>query len=305
MEEQILNPPKQRGNPNFGKKPEKKTYDPYEGNYDPKKTYQFILINTNTNAKPRDWETGELVDNPYPPTYIWTNEGQAINPQSGVVENWRYVSGYNSIWVKDQVNPVPGKRQLENPKNFIEFNKGSIFVPGINSALMDCLMIQDEFEGVRNPVNIRTPIYKLVDVIKDRKVAMEDADMAFEAEKAAREATFEEIIPVALALGINVDEPEQDFERIRHEFIMRAKSTPAIFSKQFVNPKVKYKYKIIQALRANIISDSLIPGKMVLTDTKKVYFDVKEGDVAEQFATMILMRNDDAVKLYQQIENLV
>lgn len=288
---------KPSGNPNFKKK--------YESKYNPQKRYQFQLCQIIETAKGRDWETGEMIDNPYPPVYIWMNDGQAIHPESGNIENWRYVFGFNSIWTKDQQNPAPTKSQLENPKNFIEFKNGSLFVSGTNSALIDSMMVQDAFEGVKNPINQVTPIYRLVDLEKNRKATRTNADIAFEAEKAAREATFEEMLPVAMHFGIDVDNPEQDMDRIRDEFIFRAKSDPEAFSKQFVNPKVKYKFVIVKALRKNLISTSIVPGKMVLTDTQKVYFDLKEGDAAEQFASLVLQRNDDAVKLYDQIQNLI
>lgn len=289
---------KPMGNPNFGKKK-------VESKYDTKKRYQFQLCDIIETAKPRDNETGELIDNPYPPVYLWMNDGQAINPDTQNIENWRYIFGFNSIWTKNQQNPAPTKSQLENPKNFIEFKNGSLFVMGSNSALIDALMCQDQFEGVKIPINPVTPVYRLVDLEKNRKQTRTLSDVAYEAEKAAREATFEEMIPVALHFGIDVDNPERDADRIRDEFIFRAKQDPEVFSRQFVNPRVKYKYNIIKALRANIISATELPGKMIMVDTKKVYFDVKEGDAADQFAGLVLQRQDEAVKLYQQIENLI
>lgn len=297
VDEEVLVPTKKPGNPNFGKQ---KTGSP-QTKYDPKKRYQFQLAQIVEKAKPRDRETGEMVDNPYPPIFISTNEGEAIHPKTGLIETWRYLFGYSSIWVKDQVNPKPGKRQLENPKNFIEFKNGSMFVMGTNTALMDAMMIQDQYEGVVNPINQVPPVYKLVDLAKDRKVMMDKADLAYEAEKTAREASFEEMLPVAQHFGIDVDHPEEDKERIRSEFIFKAKQDPIAFSKQFVNPKVKFKYNIVQGLRANIISSNIVPGKMVLVDTQRVYFDVKEGDSAEQFASLLIQNNQDAVKLYEQM----
>lgn len=295
--EETVEAPKPKGNPNFGKKlPVTK--------YDPKKRYQFQLCQIIETAKPRDWETGEMIDNPYPPVFLWMNDGQAINPDTGNIENWRYVFGFNSIWTKDQQNPAPTKAQLENPKNFIEFKNGSLFVQGTNTALIDAMMVQDGFEGVKNPINVVTPVYRLVDLEKNRKVTRTLADIAYEAEKAAREATFEEMIPVAMHFGIDVDNPERDVDRIRDEFIFRAKADPEAFSRQLVNPKIKYKYKIIKALRSNVISSTMVPGKMVLVDSGRVYFDVKEGDAAEQFASLVFQRQDEAVKLYEQVQNL-
>lgn len=273
--------------------------------YDQKKRYHFQLMKEYTNAKGRDYETGEVLDNPFPPIYFIEPSGTAINPDSGEIEHWRYLSGYGSIWIKDQMKPEPTEAQLTNPKNFIEFRNGSLFVSGMNTALLDAIMIQDIYEEVKNPLNGLPPIYRLVNPEKEMRQTMNTSDMRFAASKAAREAPVDVMLAVAMHFGINVDKPEEDLGRIRDEFILRAESDPDNFNKQFTNPKNAFKYKITLALRDNLISTNVIPGKMVLTSTQRAYFDVKEGDSAEQFAQLVFNRVDNAVSLYQQICNLL
>lgn len=273
--------------------------------YDQKKRYHFQLMKEYTNAKGRDYETGEVLDNPFPPIYFIEPSGIQINPDSGEIEHWRYLSGYGSIWIKDQMKPEPTESQLTNPKNFIEFRNGSLFVSGMNTALLDAIMIQDIYEEVKNPLNVLPPVYRLVNPEKEMRQTMGTSDMRFEASKAAREAPVDVMLAVAMHFGINVDKPEEDLGRIRNEFILRAESDPDNFNKQFTNPKNAFKYKITLALRDNLISTNVIPGKMVLTSTQRVYFDVKEGDYAEQFAQLVFNRVDNAVSLYQQICNLL
>jgi len=274
--------------------------------WDIAKRYQFKLSQVYDAAKPRDADTNEILDNPYPPTYLWVNSGVAINPETNEVENWRYVYGYSSIWVKDQQKPEPSKQQLENPKNDIVFKNGSLFVNGNNKALLEALTVQDAFEGVENPINNMPFIYGLVDENKNRERVRSEADMAYLAEKSAREATLEQMVPVAMHFGIDVTDPDENEDRIRTEFILKAKAMPREFSNQFTNPKNEYKYNIVQALQLGIISADKIPGKMVLNDTGAVYFDVKIGDdVADQFASLMMIRNDKAIKLYSQIENIL
>lgn len=300
MAETTEAPAKPRGNPNFGKKPAQ------TGKYDPKRRYHFQLTETQEQGKPRDKETGEMLDNPYPPIYLGLNSGVGVHPTTNEIENWRYVFGYSSIWVKDQEKPSPSAAQLANPKNYIEFRNGSLFVSGSNSALLDALFIQDICEGNKNQVVDGTPAkFRVVDPDKARKLIRTQADVAFEAEKAAREATFEEMLPCAMVFGIDIDGPEENEERIRTEFIMKAKQSPDAFTKQFTNPKNKFKYNVTMALNTGLISASIIQGKMVLVDTQKPYFDVKEGDLAEQFAKLLMERNDKANELYEQIKLLL
>jgi len=308
-----------RGNPNFGQKKAEtnsqaleQAFQPkpvnkpknYTGKYDPKKRYQFKLVETHEKAKPRDKDTNEILDNPYPPIYMITNNGVGRNPKTGEVENWRYIFGFNSIWVSDQTKPEPSKAQLENPKNFIEFRNGSLFVSGVNSALLDALMIQEIYDKCESPLEEKKKVYTLINEDDQRRVIRENADMAYLAEKAAREATLAEMIPIASAFGIDVDDPEENEDRIRTEFIFKAKTMPEQFSKQFVNPKNKYVYNFTQALREGIISSDMIPGKVVLVGTGKVYCEIKEGDVAEQLAQMLILRNSEVISLYSALENI-
>lgn len=289
---------KKPGNPNFGNRK-------VQTKYDQRKRYHFQLTKTHESAKPRDYETGEILNNPFPPIYFIEPSGTGINPDGGEIEHWRYIAGYPSIWVKDQMKPEPSESQLSNPKNFITFQNGSLFVNGMNTALLDAIFIQDEFEEVKNPINIVPPKFRLVNPEKEMKLTMGISDTRFQASRAAREATVEEMLPVAMYFGINVDKPEEDLGRIRDEFILRAESDPTNFNTQYTNPKNKFKYKITMALRDNLISGNIYPGKMALVSTQKAFFDVKEGDIAEQFAQMVYNRNDEAVKLYGQIENLL
>lgn len=280
---------------------------PPTSKYDPKKRYHFQLINRDyESVKPRDKDTNEVMDNPFPPIWWFDPEGTAINPDGGEIEHYRHISGYSSIWVKDQMKPEPTQAQLSNPKNVPEFRNGSLFVMGVHTALLDVLTIRDEYDEVKDPLNIIPPKYRLVNPEKERQITRNLSDMRYEASKEAREATTEEMLPVAMYFGIDVDYPERDLDRIRDQFIARAESDPEAFHKQFIDPKTLYKYKITLALRANIINTTSIPGKMVLTATHRAFFDVKEdGDAAEQFAQMVYKRNDDAVKLYNQLENLL
>ncbi len=290
--------PKKPGNPNFGKKVT-------SNKYDTKKRYHFQLMKVHDSVKPRDADTGEIMDNPFPPLYFIEPACMGVNPETNEIEHARYIFGYSSIWLKDQDKPEPSASQLVNPKNYIEFKNGSLFVSGMNSALLDFLHIQDEFEEVKNPINPKPPTYRLVNPEKEIKLVRNTSDMRFEASKAAREATVEEMLPVAMHYGIDVDDHEANIERIRTEFIFRAEGDPEGFNRQFTNPKVKYKFVITNALRKNIISATQVPNKMILVDTGKVYFDVKEGDAAEQFAVLVIARNNAAVDLYSHIENLV
>ena len=66
-----------------------------------------------------------------------------------------------------------------------------------------------------------------------------------------REKGSDEILSVALALGINI---EQKMIEVRRELLREAKASPASFIKMFDDPRVKTRSAIIQANDFQIIS---------------------------------------------------
>lgn len=278
-----------KGNPNFGKK------SPVE---EPK-YYTFQLVQAIETAKPRDAKTGEVGQHPYPPIYLAPNEGRAFNPKTGEIEHWRFLSDYGSIWVKDQDKPKPSIGQLASEKNIIQFNEGFLRVSSKEKAKLDALKVQDAFEGNDSPIQEgAVRVWRLVDADKELSTVRSKADEAYEAEKSAREATLEEMLPVAMIFGIDITNAEDKVEKIRTQFILKAKANPAAFNREFVNPRNKAKFLVTSAIQKGTISYSLIPGQLVYVDTNEIILPVNsEGDVPDQVASLALAGDAKAQKL--------
>lgn len=267
------------------------------------KTLRYQLVETQEKAKGRDKDTGEMLENPYPPYYIAPNAGVARDPKSGLHRSWRYIFGYNTIWVDEQV-PEPTQAQLFNGKNDLIFLQGFLNVSSQDKAKVMALEVQDGFEGNDNPVDDIPKAFRLLDAGKARESLRNSADEKYEAGKAVREMSLEEMLPVASFFGINVD--DEDEYRIRTEFILKAESMPSAVLRQIVNPKNKIQFVATKALQKNIISTNIIPNNVVLVETGKPLFEVKgDGDVAEQIATMVMQNSEPATRLYNQLQKLV
>ena len=266
----------------------------------PPKAYSFQLVEVQANAKPVDKDTGEMVENPYPPYFIAPNSGVARDPKTGKQRMWRYVFGLNSIWVDEQSEP--SKTQLSSGKNDLVFLKGYLTVQAGDTAKYDALTVQDGFEGNKNPLENTPKLFRLIDASKDRAELRNKADEAYEAEKVAREADIEEMLPVADIFDIDVEDGDE--YRIRTEFILVAKTNPSAFLRQFVNPKNKIQYVVKKALEKNLIK---VEGNQVIfVETQKALFDVKgDADLAEQVSTLVLQNHEGATKLHSQLQRLV
>lgn len=261
------------------------------------KDARFKLINQYDLIKPKDADTGQIVDNPYPPIYIATNEGVAKDAK-GEYRQWRYLFGYKTIWVDEQTKPVPTKNQINSEKNDIIFKGGFLRVKKDDTAKIQALMLNDAFEGNEDPVNDIPKVYELIDDTAAARKLRSLADVAFEAESEARSCSVEEMLPIAQLYGIDTT---QDEDMIRTAFIFQAKQNPAKFLENVANPKFKVKYTVTEALKAGLIS--VTDNKIVYMESGKPLFEVNgNGDVAEQIAIMVVKNDDVAVKLVEQLE---
>lgn len=307
-------PIKRRGNPNFGRKAEIDT--PEQAHVDDlKKQYVFQLIKTHEKAKPKD-EFGQLIGSPFQPFYGIVNSGMAWDPdyipareekkpkaeqKKGGVRAWRYVYNHPSIWVDDQVDPTPTKEDLSDAQNDLVFRNGVLRVFGHETNKLLALKLNNAFDGCERPLKSVPKEYVLLDQEKIDKEVLQALDDSFEAEKAAREATVEEMYACAYYFGINL---QQSDDAIRKAFISVARSKPKVFNREFVNPKNKYKYTILEGLADNIISASQVPGKVIFVETGAPIFDLKTQDPAEEIATLAVAGVTAAVNLVSKIRKI-
>jgi hypothetical protein len=304
---------KRRGNPNFGqKKTEEQVVQEIEqSEFD--KQYIFQLIKTHEKSKPRD-EDGQVLGSAYQPFYAVINQGVAWDPEylspselkkpkhlqkAGGRRRWRYVATQPSIWVDEQVDPEPTKEELADEKNYLELRQGIIRVFGHETTKLQALKINDAFKDCLRPLKVVEKEYVLLDQDKIDKEVLQLLDDSFEAEKFAREATLEEMYAVSYFFGIDMSKSD---DAIRKAFIGIARSKPAVFKREFVNPKNKYKYLMLEAFADNLISTTLVPGKVCFVETGAPLFDINTPDAAEEIASLIVANSSKAVNLYNQLK---
>lgn len=286
-----------RGNPGFGKKqaPEDKSLK--------KGVFEFVMTQDFLAQKPRDKDTGEVVDNPYPHTYVAPNSGVAWNDQRKEQESWRFLHGYNSIWEKDQLSPAPSKERLMNVdgKNDIIFHQGHLKVQANEEAKFQALMVQDICEDNENKINEIPTKYRLIDESKAMLKVREDADNAYLAEKTAREASVDEMLPIAVVFGIDI-EHFNDHD-VRTQFIMKAKEHPATFISTFNDPRNKIKFLVTKALGKGVLM--VEEGKLKYAETGVAVLSVDaQADIASQVSSMAMSGDGNAKKLYESLKAL-
>jgi hypothetical protein len=299
-----LEAPKRRGNPNFGKKTAPVVNDPHTDKLN--KQYVFQLLHTHENQKPRDGKTGELVNSPYQPFYAEVNSGMAWDPdftpkgasKAGAQRRWRFLHNYPTIWVDEQIDPEPTKEDLAAPENDLTFRYGVLRVFGHQEMKLKAMQLNNAFAGCVRPLKNIPARFELLDQDKIDKEVLAILDDAFEAEKNAREATLPEMYSLAYYYGIDLEKSD---DAIRKEFITKARQNPAVFNREFVNPKNKYKYVFACALADNIISGTMIPGVVVIVDSMAKVFDLKSDDIINELSVNCMADDKRAKDLYNQL----
>lgn len=151
----------------------------------------------------------------------------------------RYCPGENSIYVDEQ-SPIAKRSQ-------IVFREGMLAVRRENPSLIKYLNA--------HPANIANggSVFYLKDEAKTAVQEVENEFAVHEAVGLVRDKTIDELLPVAMYLGLNTNDETMTIKR---ELLKTAKSNPTGFIKMFDNPTVKTRSAIMQAVEFQILNNS-------------------------------------------------
>ena len=288
---------KKKGNPNFGAK-KLKDEDFNELN-EVDKLYHFVLTQSWEQYKPVDMEGGRMNSAPYPPVYQIPSEGITIDDETGKNRRWRCLRGVDTIWVDEQGDVEPNG--FEDYEEII-FKHGQLKVRGYEKNIISTLKNFDGFVGKKHKKANSTPLYRLIDLESDLNKSIDDLDLEYDALKIAKECSDDEMMPFAYVLGIDLN---NSVKAIRRDFIMKAKGNPKFFVKYFVDPKNEISYVFAKGFSENIISTSVIEGKLVWAESQKVIMDAPKGsDTVQSLASLVMKNDETSVKVFEQLKKM-
>jgi hypothetical protein len=168
---------------------------------------------------------------------ISQNDVFVFDKETGQNRAIRYCPGERSVFADEQSpNAV---------RSDVVFREGTLLVDANKPNLAKFL---DMHPG--NKAN-GGGIFKLLELGKKVEVELDSEFLVHDAITLVREKGIDELIPVAMSLGINTD---QGVKEIKHELLREAKARPRVFIDMFDNPVVKTRSMIIQAMDFQIIS---------------------------------------------------
>lgn len=175
---------------------------------------------------------------------VFSEETQALR-------RLRYCPDDPSVWADEQYNGSRAKPVIFRMKN--------LFVQKHQTNLLEYLERHPD-----NKKNGGSLFYKIETKVNKEK-EMEDAFTSHDAVSLVRDTDIEELLPVALYHGVNVDRSVSD---IRYDLLQLAKSKPVEFMSSFDSPVVKARAAVHQAGQYGIIS--LKPNGAYWGDTNRM-----------------------------------
>lgn len=159
-----------------------------------------------------------------------------FDKEKDAIRQMRYCPNENSIWVDEQ---------SENAKKeAVIFRNGKLMVPKEKPNLRKFLE--------NHPQNIANggTTFKIVNETKKAEDELAKEFSQVEAIAAVRDKDIQELLPVAIYYGLNIDRSTSD---IRYDLLKIAKSKPTEFIKAFDSPQVVARSVIRQAADYQII----------------------------------------------------
>ncbi len=170
--------------------------------------------------------------------YMLQGKGVTIyDEEKNQVREMRYCPNEPSIWVDEQ-----SENAVKKP---VIFNNGNLIVSKEKPNLMEYLD--------RHPQNVNNGggVFKLVEQDRDAEKELEKEFSMVDSISMVREKPIQELLPVALFYGMNIDRPVAE---IRFDLLKEAKSNPQKFIQAFDNPVVQARAVVYQAKEYQIIN---------------------------------------------------
>jgi hypothetical protein len=164
------------------------------------------------------------------------NNITVFDEETATVRMLRYSPNENSVWADEQGENIIREQIVFTSKNLV--------VPYTNPPLQKYLSLHPD-----NIANGGTVFY-LVDTEKNAEVELDREFSMLEAVAMVRDKSIDELVPVAMYLGINTDQKNMEIKR---ELLREAKSNPTRFIEMFDNPVVRTKSVIMSAIDFQIL----------------------------------------------------
>lgn len=206
-----------------------------------------------------------------------------FDEETGTVRQLRYSPNENSVFADEQSENIIREQ--------IVFTNKTLTVPYNNPPLAKYLDLHPD--NVANGGNE----FILVDTERAAEVSLEKEFETLDAVGMVRDKSIDELIPVAMFLGINTNQKNMEIKR---ELLREAKANPKRFIEMFDNPVVKVKSTIMSAIDFQILKAATDGLKWY--DSNRLIVATPVGQETIDVATRFCLSEKGAMVL-EEIEN--
>lgn len=199
------------------------------------------------------------------------------------VRQLRYSPNENSVFADEQ-----GENIIREQVSFIKKN---LIVPYTNPPLQKYLDL--------HPDNVANggSVFYLVDEGKNAEDEVEKEFSVLESVSLVRDKSIDELLPVALYLGIDTNQKNVEIKR---ELLMEAKANPVRFIGMFDNPMVQTRSMIISAIDYQILTAASDGLKWF--DSNRLIVSTPAGQDTVDVATRYCL-SDKGALVFEEIKN--
>jgi len=205
-----------------------------------------------------------------------------FDEETGRVRQLRYSPNEMSVWADEQSENIIREQVVFINKNIlVQYTKPNL------QKYLDL-----------HPDNIANggKVFHLVDTEKKATVELDQEFMALDAVGLVRDKSIDELLPVAMYLGIDTNQKNMEIKR---ELLREAKANPKRFIEMFDNPVVKVKSTIISATDFQIVRADNDGLKWY--DTNRLIVATPAGQDTSDIATRFCLSEKGAMVL-EEIE---
>ena len=213
---------------------------------------------------------------------IFNLKSQATIVENGKVREIRYCPNEPSIYVDEQ--------NANSVRSHVIFREGMLAVNPDKPNLAEFL---DKHPG--NSSNGGS-IFRILDTEKKAEVEIDTEFMIHDAISLIRDKDIQELLPVAMYLGISVNQKNMEIKR---ELLSEAKANPKRFIELFDNPVVKTRSTIMSAVDFQILNSR--PDGMYWFDSNRLIVATPVGQDSVEVASRFCM-TDKGASVYSEIE---
>jgi len=140
-------------------------------------------------------------------------------------------------------------------------------------------------------------IFEIVDTAKSAETELESEFSMLEAVSMVRDKSIDELLPVAMYLGINTNQKNMEIKR---ELLKEAKANPKRFIEMFDNPVVRTKSVIMSAIDFQILKADADGLKWF--DSNRLIVATPAGQDTLDISTRFCLSEKGAL-VYEEIQN--